>query len=330
MKRILAIFLAALMLLSLAACKPSTPTVPNADPTDPTDPIVETPDPTEPVPTLPDVTVENPVTYLTIGYGDADGNYYTLTAYDNDEGMVYVEYMGEVKKVGTFELSVLHNLTQALEESGFAALNGQSEYNDGAAYASMYVSYQDDTMLSADYSGQIPDAFMTCYNKLDAFFQVLTAGLEVYVPQPVVMDDVNPDVLAAMNAILNNTGMENLDSLYISSVPMDEFFGITLGLTETEGVLSGTNCAPMMLATAYSFVIVQVSEDADKDAICQDFADHLEWNKWVCVSASNAMIARNGDMILCLMASGDLYDMTANAIEAAGWTDIETYENPNM
>jgi len=322
MKKVWILILAAALLLT--ACgreKPQESTEPSA---------TAQPTETTQAPTLPQITVENPVNYLLISYTDTQGTMKSLTAYDDGNGKAHVEYVGDVKKVGDFDLAVLHNIAQAVEDAGCAALNGKSVFNDGTEYASMYISYPDESYLGADYSGVVSQEFLDCYGKLDAFFRQLTAGLEVYVPKPLVMEGVDPAVLETMLDILDHTGMENPDSLYISDVPMDDFFGTAMGLTRTEGILSGTSCSPVMMASAYSFVIVRVEENADRDAICADFAEHLAWNKWVCVSASDAMTARKGDMILCLMAAGDWYEMTANAIREAGWEDIRTYENPAM
>lgn len=52
--------------------------------------------------------------------------------------------------------------------------------------------------------------------------------------------------------------------------------------------------------------------------------------KWVCVIPSNALIAENGNMVLCLMGSDTMYSQTAEAIEAAGWSNIATFDNPDM
>lgn len=330
MKQFLALLLALCIAFAMTACNQIPPVT--DDPTDPPatdDPGTEI-DPSNDQPTLPPVTVDNPASYVLISYTDENGNYYTLNAYDNGEGMAQVEYVGKEKKVGTLDLSVLHNLTKAISESGLEALNGQSVDEDGANFASMYVLYQDESFLGADYSGKVPQEYLDAYAKLDSFFQEMTAGMPVYVPQPVVMGDVDPEVLTAMNEILMDAHIPNLDSLYISDVPRDEFFDITLGLTDTSSITSGTSCAPMMLTTPFSFVIVTVSEDADVDAIRQDFVDHLGWNQWVCVSASQAMIAQKDNMILCLLGSDNLFAVTAAAIGNCGWNNIETYQNPRQ
>ena len=97
-----------------------------------------------------------------------------------------------------------------------------------------------------------------------------------------------------------------------------------------EGITSGTSCAPMMLSSAYSFVLVTVDDEDDADDVCEDFADHIAWNKWICASASHTMTAQKGRMALCLMGTGDYYEKTAGAIRDAGWEDIEEFTNPDM
>lgn len=329
MKKLMAVFLALCMILALSACSTPDPTEPPTEP--PTDPpACEVPDPTEPTPTLPQVTVENPIAYFSMSYSIDGEPAFHASAYDNDEGQAHVEYNGQVRKIGTFDLSVLHGITAEMDKTALKELNGKDVYEEGTAEGSMYILLSDETMISASFSGKIPQEFLDACDVMDAYFQLLTASLDVYVPQPVVMDGTDETIAGEILQIMNSTGIENLDSIYISDVPMDEFFGITVGLTQTEGVIKGVQSAPIMMATAFSFNVIQVSADADVAAIYKDFADHLEWNKWVCVSATHAMIAQKGDLILCLMGSSDLYTKTAAAIESNGWTNIEIYENPDL
>ena len=316
MKRLIAVFLVLVLLLSCAACQEAGTT--------PTTEVPTTTLPTEPSWSLPDVTVANPATYVLLGISDEEGNYISLTAYDDGEGQARVEYVGDVKKVGTFDLSVLHGITAELDSAGFKKLNGQSIYKEGLASANMYVSYADGAYLSADYSGTIPTEFTDSYEALDAYFQKLVAHLPVYVPEPIVMGEVDEAALAELRQILAASGLEPLDMFSISDVPMDDYFPNAMGLSGTAGIARGTSCAPLMSAVAYSFVIATVEENADIAAISRDFSENIDWNRWVCVSADNALIAQKGNMILCLVSSGDLYTQTAQAILANGWTELQT------
>lgn len=316
MKRLIAVFLILVLTLSCAACQETGTT--------PTTEAPATTLPTEPSWSLPDVTVANPATYVLLGISDGEGNYISLTAYDNGEGQACVEYVGDVKKVGTFDLSVLHGITAELESVGLKKLNGQNIYKEGLASANMYVSYADGAYLSADYSGTVPKEFTDGYEALDAYFQKLVAHLPVYVPEPLVMGEVDEAALAELRQILAASGLEPLDMFSISDVPMDDYFPNAMGLSGTAGITRGTSCAPLMSAVAYSFVIATAEENADIDAISKDFSEHIDWNRWVCVSADNALIAQKGNMILCLVSSGDLYTQTAQAILASGWTELQT------
>ena len=85
----------------------------------------------------------------------------------------------------------------------------------------------------------------------------------------------------------------------------------------------------MMMTTAYSLAMVRLEEGADSDAVCADFAANVDWMKWVCVMPNNAMVAVKDDLVLCLVAEGQLYSLTAIGIENAGWTVVETMEKPN-
>ena len=93
---------------------------------------------------------------------------------------------------------------------------------------------------------------------------------------------------------------------------------------------SGFPSAPMMNATAYSLVIVTLeSTDLTAD-VRQDFANNLGWRNWVCVAPEQALIARKDNVVLCLMASDPMFTQTANAIETAGWTEMEFFRNPDL
>lgn len=319
MKKLTALLLALTMVFTLAACGAApAPTEPHTVPA--TEPEV--------TPTVPDVTVENPATYISLSISYADGSYVYLTAYDDGMGGAAVEYQGDVKKVATMDLRVLHAITAEMENCGLEALNGENVEAEGSDFASMYVSFADESYWGADYTGQVTDEFMTAYRKLDAYFQNLLADVPEYVPQPFVMGDVNADVLAAMTGILEASGLEPLDAFCISDVPAEEAF--VAGLSGAEGITNITSCGPMMMATAYSFVIATVEEEAAIEAVRRDFEANLDWAKWVCVVADHALIAQKDNMVVCVMGAGDLYGKTEAAIEATGWTEIEVIENPGM
>ena len=274
------------------------------------------------------VEVANPALYFSMTMGDNEtGTYVMLSAMELDPGVVTIEYVGDVRKVGNFDMSVMHTITAALEATELSTLNEQSEYTDGPGYASMFVQFADDSMLHADYSGTISEVFYNGYAQMEEVFLALTADLDVYVPMPMVMGDVNADALEEMNAVLSATGIQNLDSMAISDIPLDETFGYVAGLTDATGIAHGTTCAPMMLAQAYSLVIVGVESADAIDAVRADFATDIDWAKWICVSATDALIAQKGDMVIFLLAADAMYEMTAQAIAATGWENIETIHN---
>lgn len=315
MNRLIAIVLAVLMTLSLAAC---------------TGAPAETTAPPETTPaTLPSFEeAANPVTFFSLTLGENYEDIRSMTVFGNEDGTVHVEYVGEVKKVGTMDADIFHGITAALAESGLAELNGQEVWSEGEANGSMYIAYADETYLSANFGGEIPQTYTDGYARMDAFFAQLTAAMPEYVPQPVVMGEVDEPLLTELLAIINGSGMKDTDAFTIGSVAKDEFFAYTLGLSTDAGIASAAQCAPMMMTTAYSLSMVKLEEGADLDAICDDFAQNVDWMKWVCVMPNNAMVAVKDDMVLCLVAEGQLYSLTAIGIENAGWTVVETLENP--
>ena len=317
-KKILCLLLSAVLLLS-ACGAPAAPSETTTAPT--TEVTVAVTTPSE---------VENPVTFFTLSMGENYEEIFSMTAYANEDGTAHIEYVGQEKKVGDFDAIYFHGIAAAFADSGLAALNGQDAYAEGEANGSMYVEFADGSMCTVGFSGNIPEAYAQGYAAMDAYFQQLVANLPVYVPQPMLMGEVEPALLDTMTQILNGTGIDTLDGFAISQLPLDDTFGFAAGLSGTEGIVNAVSCAPMMMTTAYSLVIVTLEDASKAEAVSGDFESNLDWRKWVCVAPSNALIAQKDNMVLCLMAGDSLYTQTLTGIEAAGWTVTKTLENPDM
>ncbi len=322
MKRFIVWMIIIALVLYCAGCK--------AEPADsgetPTASTEQTANATEASYALPEITVENPAAYVQISIYEEDGSYRSLCAYDDEAGGAYVEYVGDVKKVGTFDPAVLHNITAEVENAGFKALDGQNLYEDGLASASVYVTYADESYLSASFSGCIPQEFYDCYDVLEDYFEKLVAHLPVYVPRPMMEGNVDEQVLPEIEQIIEAANLAHADAYVIMDVPMDENFGWNMGLTQTEGILTGTKFNAMMMTDPFSMAIAKLDPSADKDALVQDFKANVDFYRWVCVLADNAMVAQKGDMVLCLIGPNQLYQQFKTAIEACGWTVTETLQ----
>ena len=323
-KKLLSVLLAVVLLLMLAACgeagvEETTAPAESVTATEPSSASGQVP-----------AKDDSRILYFSLSMGESYESIKSLTAYENEDGSIRVEYVGEEKKVGNMDPAILGDLAAALEESGLLKLDGQSEYAEGDASGSLFISYADESFAAADFSGFIPQEFVEGYEVMDAWFRSLTADMPLYVPQALVMGQVDAQTLEAVQGILNASGMEGQDGLTISDIPMDEYFTFTAGLTTGDGIVNGTICAPMMNVTPYSLVIVTMEREGDAKAVRADFEDSLDWGKWVCVAPSNALIAQKGNMILCLMGSGDMFAQTSDGIKACGWTEIETFDNPSF
>lgn len=319
MKRLLALLMAAMLLAALSACTPAE----DPNQTEGTDAAEDVQAGT--VPVYPETA--NPVTFFSLSLGEDHENIRSITVSANEDGSAHVEYVGDVKKVGNLDPNVFHGITAAFEDSGLAALNGQDTWSDGQANGSMYIEFADGTCVTAGFSGEIPEDYSQGYAVMDGFFAQLTASVPVYVPQPAIMGSVDPMLLEEVNAILAGSGMQNVDAFTISHVAKDEYFAYTLGLSSDRGIAAAVSLAPMMMTTAYSLVIVSLENAGDRQDVCSDFMQNLDWTKWVCVAPTNAMVAAKGNMVLCLMAADELYSQTAAGVEAAGWSVIKVAEN---
>lgn len=313
MKKLISILLAVFLLCGCTAGKPAETTLPTE---------------TTQAPTIPTYAeVENPVTFLSVSMGEDYENILRMDVFYNEDGSVHVEYVGDVKKVGTFDANVMHGITEAFLQCGLTALHGQDAYGEGEANASMYVEMEDTTMYAVGFSGKVPQAFQDGYEKLNQFFAALTENVPVYVPQPLVLGEVEEALLRPVFDILYNSGIQQLDAYTISQVVKDEYFTYTTGLSSEEGIASAVSCAPVMMTDAYSLVIVKL-DGAKADAVCADFEENLDWLKWVCVAPDKAMIAVKDDMVLCLMAVEQVFEGTAAGILKTGWTEVKTLERP--
>lgn len=269
------------------------------------------------------------ITFFSVNLNpDGMTNHYMM-AYPNDDGTAYVEYVGDVKKIGeAMDVAVMEQVAAALVQSGMADLNGQEVYGDGAGIASAYVEYSDGSVVMVSFGGDIPQAYQDAYAKLEAGFQALTAELEVYVPMPMIADDVDAAAKDELMAILQASGIVELDMFQISNVVKDDSFGFMMGLSSAEGIAVGTNCGAMMITTPYSLVIATLEEGADAEAIRNDFVNSLDWQKWVCVMPTGALVAQKGNMVLCLMGADGMYDQTVQAITDCGWENLEAIDSP--
>lgn len=319
MKKIISLLLAMIMVMAMFAGCNNTPatTEPSTEPS------------TEPAPsdTQPTESVEGAtVSFVSISYGETYDAMGSLMFYIDENNAFAVDYVGQVKKVGIVDASAQQTLSTALANSGLVALNGAFECVEGEAYASMYVEYTDGSCITADYSGVVAQEFIDGYAKMDECFQTLTADLSVYVPEAQVMEGVDETALVAMQEILNNSGLPNLDGLMISNVPAEEF-EFSLGLSSSEGITNGTACNAMMMTTAYSIALVTVEDAANIAAVRADFEENIDWQKWVCVMPTDALIAQKDNMVICVIGADEMFDMTATSVEAAGWTEVKYIEN---
>ena len=323
MKKFISLLLMAALMLSMVACGTTA-----QEPA--TTPATTEPKPQETIQATVPAEVENPVTFFSLSLGENYDSIASITVFSNEDGTVHVEYVGSEKKVGDFDAEIFQGISAAFAATGLADLTGQDVYEEGEANGSMYVEFADGTAASVGFSGKIPEAYTQGYAAMDAYFQTLVADLPVYVAQPMVMGDVEPALLDTVMQIMNGTGIQNLDGFAISQLAMDDTFAFSAGLSGAEGITAAVNCAPMMMTTAYSLVIVTLEDASNAEAVAADFESNLDWRKWVCVAPSSALLAQKDNMVLCLMADGDLYSQTLTGLEAAGWTVTKTLENPDM
>lgn len=326
-KKILAMLLAVVMLLSFAACGAAKDEGNNNPAT--TEPQQTEPQETEPQETVPQLAE---VDFFTMSITDAEGVTKSLYASPNgdEENTVYVDFMDAIIKRGNVAAGAMEAITQALATSGLVALDGRNEGEYSDVSASMYITLVDGSDIAADFYGEIPEAYLNGYAAMKACFDNLTADMSEYIPKPMEMGEIAESDRTALNAILEGMNLQNADNYMINGIVKDEFFGPSLGLSFVEGIASGLSFTSQMMSVAYSMNIVTLAEGTDAETVAEDFETNVDWTKWLCVQPTDALIATNGNQVLCLLGSDDFFDMSAAAIEDAGWTTYTTLDNPNM
>lgn len=312
MKRIFALMLIVVMVMSFAACGGKK---------------TEDNQTTVPETTAPDVTTDEvSVTYFSIYYSETPETNQVLSAYPDDMGGVYIAYQAEIRKEGSVDGSAMATIYEAYKNSGLQALLGMQDYADGPS-ASFSVSFSDGTMEEGYLYGEMPQEFLTGLEAMKECFRTLTADLPEYVPQPMISGELAENDKVALDAILAEMKLQQIDSYAITGLVKDDTFTVMAGLTSYEGIASGLTFSPMMITTPYSMVLVTLEDGADADAIIADFEKNLDFAKWVCVTASDALIATKDNQVVCVMGSDALFTLTSDSLTAAGWNVVKNIHN---
>lgn len=317
---LLSLVLALLLTFSLAACgtAPEPTEIPTEAPTEAPAAFF-----TEPV------TVENPVVFLRLRLGGSSEQEQTITVYDNADGTMQITLIKDVGKRGTLDAALLHNLTAVLHETELETLSKQSaEYTDDPAVSSMFIEFADGSEWNALYRADAPQEFKDGYRHIEDFTAKLMADIPVYVPRIDIREGTDEAAAAAMEEIMNGTGIKELESFYVSNVPMNEYFGLSMGLSSAEGILNGVMCCHLDHHANYGIYIATLEEGTDAEAVARDFEVSLDWDRYVCVHPDYALIARKDNMVLCFNAGSNWYTETADAIKTAGWTVFREMERP--
>lgn len=315
MKKITSLLLALMLVASLVACGGNN---------EPTEPQQTEPQQTEP---QMELTID-PISFLELSLNEN-----SLMAFPNEDGSLYVAYVGDVTKKGSVSSDAITAITYALEQSGLIELNGQEEYLEGEAAAVAYVTYGEN-YLSANYTGTIPQAYTDGYKVMEDCFKELTADMAEYVPAPTVYGELADSDKIAIDEIVGHLSIEGIEYFGITNIAKDENFAFSTGLSSYEGIESAVKLMPGTNTTPYSLVIVTVSEGTSVETVAQEFETNIDknerWREFGCVFPSNAAIAVKDNQVLCLLGADEQYQQTITAIGEAGWSPVANLENPDM
>ncbi len=322
MKKILAFLLAALMVMSFAACA-QTDSNPTDAPTDgPTD------GPTEAPTSAP---AGSEMTSFSINIITADGNIKSLAAFPNEDGTVYLDMTADIIKRGNVDGTAMTAIANAFAASGLKELESSPDDAYSDDNASISVAYADETYWFVNLYGELPEAFNTGYAAMVDCFKELTADMEEYVAKPYENGDIAESDRTALDGILANLELfGSADSYAINAFEMDENFTFNMFLSDAAGIASGLQFTSMNMTTAYALHIVTLEEGASAQSVASNFESGINWRKWVCVQPESAYIAIKDNQVLMVLGTADFYDNTVAAIEAAGWTSVKTLSNPDF
>lgn len=323
MKKILAFLLAALMVMSFAACSQSQENPTEAPTEAPTDAPTEAPT---------DAPVAGKeISFFMISINDANGAVSYLMAYPNEDGTAYLDIFSDVVKRGNVDGAALAAISQAFDASGLSELESSPDDAYSADNASISITYTDDTSVNINLYGELPEAFNTGYAAMLNSFNEAAAELPEYVAKPMENGEIAESDRVALDGILENLELFGpADSFGITGFAKDEYFAASMHLASDEGVASGLQFAPMMTSNAYALMIVTLEEGADAQAVAGNFENGIDWLRWVCVQPESAFIAVKDNQVLMVLGGGEFHDATVAATEAAGWTEFKTLANPNM
>ncbi|MBE6928174.1 MAG: hypothetical protein E7467_06800 [Ruminococcaceae bacterium] len=305
MKKFICLLLCLVLLVSLVACTKEE----KNEETEPANPIKE-------------------LSYFSMSYS-ADGNaidYINITP--NGETCMVDFTIDGVKKTGELSASVVSELSVVLAGTKLPGLADTSEYADGMAFASAYIEYADGTFLTCDFSGEIHEDFTGAFTEIAIFVTDAAESLAVYVPELSVMGEVDPALLDEIKLVMEGSGVDPLDAYAVAPCEKGEFFADEIGMISDAGVAVAACCRAQNMSTAYSFSIVKLDGSQLVENVCDSFVQGMNWDKWVCVRASDAVIATKGDMVLCIMADGDVFQMMLTGLEAGGWDVWQSYTDP--
>ena len=311
MKRILAAFLAAMMILSLAACGTAAPSAPESEGDS-------------------SVSVENAAVSLNASYGETFDGVTSINIY-NEDGRYLLDYStGMENQRGYVDAALMEQLTAIYQSNGLAELNGKEEYGDGEASGSIGMDFADGTSFSCMYAGEIPEAIVTAFTAMNEAVVTAMETMEPYRAQVDFAEDVDADAKAALDAIFAHLGNEALDMTMGMTVPTDDpNYAHTVGIEPSEQIANATVVQNMMGTVAHTITLLQLNEGADADAIQSTMMENADWRKWVCVAPDMGITAAKDNMVLFSMTLSDIGAELVAGLEAEGWTITANVENPD-
>lgn len=320
-KKVTALLLALLMVLSMAACRDEDKD--GKDSNGKKGDSFLSSDLATDEPTLSEE--ENTVFYLMMNYIPSESEDYYITV-TSSRGEVKAEVNGETHKVAALDPELLFEIEEEMIKAGIMDLVGMDTFDEGDALGSVYMEYTDGKQLMVNFNGSVPEEFLAAYKHMEEYFTKLLKNAPDYVPEARVDGEVDETQLKLLKELLSKSSIEKADQLKISAVAMDEHTAENLGLDSAEFVTVATVCQSTVMEVPYSLTVIKLNSQDNIEALRADLADGLRWDKWVLVPADRALIAQKDGMVLCLIATGENYTNSAKAIADCGWEALTEYK----
>ncbi len=265
---------------------------------------------------------DKPIHYFYLRLGPMDGSEKAISAADLTDGTCKVYVNGSERREGLYTDAVLDAVARVLAGFDLAPLDADVSSEDRSAAGCLSIVFTDGNRVSANFE-TIPDEAVTLYDALAPMFAKLAEDLPLYRRTPTVSEAVDPAILREARYLLYLLDPDCERTLHITR----HFYPNDAGLSpDTEGVAATATCSvsdenPVFCSFA------RAEDPARLPAVCEDYKNHIAWDFSDKGTATDAVIATKGDLVICVVSKGEIFTAFRDILKEAGWREAEVIKN---